>query len=209
MKQAGQLYIPDEDKFFDDIFKHTGDKFSHNTLLKALEYVTDFTEAVDVGAHVGSWTRIMADKFSRVLAFEPYTENRKCLEENTRHLSNVTRMGCGLSNKEGFCSMVNDKPENSGRWHVSSSGDIRLMPLDDFRLRNCNLLKLDVEGYELFVLQGARSTIEKHHPIIVVELTGLSDRYGVTDDDVRRFLESLGYECRASIGKDHIYGYSP
>jgi len=43
------------------------------------------------------------------------------------------------------------------------------MPIDDLKLKKCNLIKIDVEGMETKVIDGAEDTIENHKPIIYTE----------------------------------------
>ena len=61
--------------------------------------------------------------------------------------------------------------QNMGRSHIARRGDFRVTTrtLDTFHLDDVSLIKIDVEGYEGKVLMGARLTVERSHPAIVVE----------------------------------------
>jgi hypothetical protein len=64
---------------------------------------------------------------------------------------------------------------------------VRVRPLDDFEINNCSLLKIDVEGHELQLLEGAINTIRRGQPLILIEIREQNM------PAVCRLLESLGY----------------
>jgi len=56
------------------------------------------------------------------------------------------------------------------------------------------VIKIDSEGSELFVLEGARETIAKHHPFIITEYSRENaDQYGYTPEKIIEFVEEFGY----------------
>ena len=61
------------------------------------------------------------------------------------------------------------------------------------------LIKIDVEGYELIVLQGAKRTITKYKPVVLVEINDLSKF-----DNIYHFLKELGYICVETWGRKKI-----
>ena len=66
------------------------------------------------------------------------------------------------------------------------------MPLDALDLRHVGLLKIDVEGAEYEVIQGATQTLTRERPIVVIEENVCSRRYGREPEDARRLLEAMG-----------------
>lgn len=204
MELAGQLYIPDGDRFFRGVFEKTGDKFDYTSLQTSLKHVQDWRYAVEVGAHVGSWTRVLADRFKNVLAFEPMQANFGCLARNTAHLKNVTLMSCAIGAEIGRCSMK-DGHENSGQAHVVDGSDLPVFPLDMFGLQTLDFLKIDAEGFELQVIEGARATILRCQPVVLIEENGLCSRYRIKPGAAGVALEELGYTLADRVNKDFIF----
>jgi FkbM family methyltransferase len=154
---------------------------------------------LDIGANFGAHTLYFSKAVGpqgAVLAFEPQRLIFQTLCANIA-LNNITNTVCywnALSDKPGVVTVpVLDprRPRNFGGVEVDGHrrGDqIRVMCVDDFNLSRCRLLKIDVEGMEQRVLQGALNIINQHHPIIYVE----NDRADKSDSLIL-FIRSLGY----------------
>lgn len=172
-------------------------------LEKALQYCKSFRVAIDGGAHQGIWTKRLSEYFEQVFAFEPIKNNYDLIEESTR----VIKFNRGLSNKKESRVMVPGS-ENTGQWHINPESDElgeSFIPLDSLNLHEVDFIKLDVEGYELFALQGAKETILKNKPLVLIEENGLCSRYGVKKGDAGKFLKSLGYRHIRTFNKDQLY----
>ena len=76
--------------------------------------------------------------------------------------------------------------------------------LDDFELKNVDFIKVDVEGYEYFVISGAIETITRCRPVIIVEQKAGFERYGLSDKQAVALLKSLGYVEKEVLVGDHI-----
>lgn len=162
---------------------------------------------VDVGANIG-WTALrMAHRAVRggVFAFEPDPYNaEQCLENISRNdLTNIELFSSGLGDTDTTVAMEVRTPSNRGGNRIAPQGVnasrlVRITRMDNVSaLRNANkidLIKIDVEGYELRVLKGAREILLKHKPVLFIELddNNLRDQ---TDSpaDLIRFLEDVGY----------------
>ena len=185
---------------------------------KSFEYTisacTKFRTALDIGAHVGTWSLGMAKRFENVLSFEPNEINYQFLKENTRNTENIQIKHCAMGDKNCHVSMM-PGIENSGMSYVSlEQGDVPMMTVDYFIRESgypvyekyiIDLIKIDVEGFELPVLMGAKDTIERYKPVIMVELSGHGDRFGFPDKDVQDYLLSLGYTLFGKTNKDYVY----
>ncbi len=137
---------------------------------------------VDAGSHVGRWAIRASPLYERILAFEPDPFTNRVLRRNiTRNrLDNILVFATALSNHRDQATLFHFGPPacNSLRSsHISGrageSGQlVQVRPLDDFTryLQVPMVLKVDVEGEELRVLQGGAATLEKLRPIILVEV---------------------------------------
>jgi len=91
-----------------------------------------------------------------------------------------------------------DANTNTGSRYVevdNSSGSVTMLALDDMDLPGCDLLKIDVEGFELSVLKGAKNLIRKYRPTIIMETEKkrFARRFGWRWDDAMRLLFMQGY----------------
>jgi FkbM family methyltransferase len=153
----------------------------------------------DVGANVGFLTLIAARLVGpegHVYAFEPIPANVRAIERNAalNELGNVTVVELALSDRAGD-AVLRIPHANQGARLASlgeSSGEeeltVRTAALDELDgLRPPDLLKLDVEGAELLVLQGAKRCLETHRPALICELHD-------TRAAIEELLPQLGYE---------------
>ena len=171
----------------------------------ALRYVESYECAVDIGAHVGIITNALSKKFKTVYSFELDPEIYSCCYENIvnrQQLKNVHLYNCGIgSEREKVDVTRHDKTFGT---HVTpnKSGNINVKPLDSFNIPGkVGFIKIDVEGYETKVIQGALKLIERDRPVILYERKGHQKRYGYKDPDLPlRFLQDLGYTKYQDIG---------
>lgn len=153
--------------------------------------------AVDVGAHVGNHTLFFSKVLGlKTIAFEPNSRTFELLETNVREngvesLCRVRHAAVGAC--EGRVRAASADDDNSGMATVAAdvSGDVPLLVLDA-ELKNdgrIDVVKIDVEGWELDVLRGAEQVIEKHRPLIYVEASEASF------PGVRDLLDARRYVC--------------
>jgi len=133
--------------------------------------------AVDVGAHVGNHTVY----FSRILgmktiAFEPNAVSFELLEANVREngVEALCRLRhAAIGSAAGRVRAIASPEINSGMATVESDpmGDVPLLCLDDELARDprIDVIKIDVEGWELEVLRGAERVLQQHRPLLYVE----------------------------------------
>lgn len=161
---------------------------------------------VDVGANIGLSTLAFAHiaRNGQVLAFEPSPRNFALLSRNVaaNEVRNVEIVQVALSDREGLLTMVEEVEFMAGS-HVEAAGsgpatghciEIPATTLDREQrkrgLRRLDLLKIDVEGHERQVIDGARETLDRFHPICVFEFNSYFMVYklGVSP---RRFLDEM------------------
>jgi FkbM family methyltransferase len=216
MPIIGGWAMPEADKYFEKFIPVDGplpkrNGFQREHLMLAFKYVRGWDVAIDVGAHVGFWTRDMAEKFKTVYAFEAAPDTFECLVKNTSDLKNVNRFHAAAGDQEGFVRIRNDPKRerggNTGSRFVSPSdaGDVPMGTIDSLKLEACDFIKIDVEGFESHVLYGARDTIKKYRPTIIMECREFGKRYGLRKDHAETYLKTLGYREVAFVGHDKVF----
>jgi|SRR5581483_5876951 len=137
------------------------------------ELVPPGSVAVDVGAHRGLWSYAMSHLASAVHAFEPNPAVYAYLSRI--RVRSVHAHQIALSNKEGMASLYQPDEWRSGRATIAlqkgrSIATVPVRTLDSFQLENLGFIKIDVEGHEEAVLEGAKHTLEMWHPTLLVEI---------------------------------------
>lgn len=170
-----------------------------------------FDVLVDVGAHHGFYTCLIGRRGKRVVAFEPNQDNLRYLLANVAHNALEPRVEVfplGLAGEPGVLRLYgrntgaslragwNSQPENDATFVAISTLD-RL--LSDVEPSARLLVKIDVEGAELGVLQGAASTLARAvSPMFLVEICLDENQKGINPDFRATFdvLWAAGYEAR-------------
>ena len=201
IKKVGDMFLPASDRMFVQAFEQ-GDAFDGKSLRTALGYCKNRRTAVDGGAHVGSWTKVLNKQFDRVIAFEPSKDNYRCLQKNVEG-AEIYNKAVGESFRQVDIEITD--PQNTGQNHVKEGEGIEMVPIDSLNLDNVDFLKLDVEGYEYNALLGASETLKRCNPVVLIEVNGLAQRYGFNDEDAKEYLVSLGYKLQEVVNKDYIY----
>lgn len=185
-------YVPDNEKKITSHVSDNPDKenptYEIRVRNKILEALPVFGTFVDVGANIGIWSYPFQRHFSHVIAYEPSPRNLECLYKN---VEGITVHEAGLGNVNTTAQFV-DSEDNCGNAHIvdkkkKHSYEIEVRRLDDENLEECNLIKIDVQGYEWPVIQGAKKTIEKFIPWVIFE----------PNQDVEemvRYFHSLNYQ---------------
>lgn len=154
--------------------------------------------ALDIGANIGNHTLWFAERFRKVMAFEPHPRTFNLLQFNTEPLSNVECAQLAMGDAKGTATL-NDMPGNIGGSSLvgESKDDGHLISVEtvdglDHSGTRPRLIKIDVEGFELPVLKGAEQTIGKFQPVIVFEQ--LAREFDGRETPAIRFLRERGYQ---------------
>ena len=161
---------------------------------------------VQAGGAVGVWPITFAGHFDQVMSFEPNPVLRECFERNIedRKVHNVHIIPKGLWDSEGTASLSNPlpHPHNKGAWFLDLDGDdFEITYLDKYNLTDVDLIQWDIEGAELWALEGGKETIERCRPMIVLENKV---------DAVRNFHTSVEavHDKMHDLGYDHVFSYA-
>jgi FkbM family methyltransferase len=181
-------------------------RFDLPCLDEALRLTPGRSVAVQAGGNLGMFAAKLSETFEAVYTFEPDALLFPLLVANAPQ-ENIVRFQAALGDAPAFIGTQRTTPDNThaGVTHVSGRGIIPTMRLDDLKLPACDLLYLDVEGYELFALRGAEDTIRTHKPTVVTEINRCSLRYGYTAEAIVTFLRGYGYLHRGTIHNDHFW----
>ena len=205
-------WLPKEDQHFEGYFSQSvqvGDKrlYQPQHIDRCFHHIKNRKHtAIDVGGHCGFWSFYLGGNFKKVYAFEPVEIFRECFKKNIPH-GNVELLPVALGNENGFVSM-NVELENTGATHVSSNTNdlnkVELKKLDDYELTDVDFIKIDVEGYENQVVLGAKETLLRNKPIIIVEQKGFSYRFNEKEFEAVDTLKSYGAKVIDQVVKDYI-----
>lgn len=170
---------------------------------------------LDIGAHMGTYSVILSSHCKEVQAFEISPETFIGLEQSIKanDISNVVLNHCGLGSKNevrpfylisedgGGCSLMEEAAQN----RVVECIDVTVKKLDDFQLNNICFIKIDVEGWELEVIIGARETLERNnYPPIIFEAWN-EGWYKAKKDILFEYIKSLGYTIHQISGCNNMY----
>lgn len=157
-------------------------------------------DLLDVGGHIGYYSLYLSPCVRHVYAFEPDSRNFAGLRANIAQGGNITHIAKAVSARSGnICLAVDGDTAIS---HVNDRGtEVEATSIDDFVRESGakpGLIKIDVEGHDLAVLQGAIETIKAEQPLI---LTEFSLAAGVANDPDRLFdlLADINYRAFAYI----------
>lgn len=181
---------------------------------------------LDVGSNIG-WTLLNLSRRSihgKAIGFEPDPVNFELCKTNLdrNQFQNVVVYPIGLGESTRKALIETRSADNRGGNRVAPSSDakgaeIEILKMDDFLssagISAVNLIKIDVEGYELKVLRGAEKTLRSCNPILFIEIdeNNLRDQ-GDSAIELMKFLYSVGYtdftEAVQGISIDQAFNFS-
>ena len=164
---------------------------------------------VDIGANVGSYTVLASAAIgARGYCFEPVPSTYDRLMTNIR-LNNlgdqVKSLNMALGNSKGEIHFSSDQDSMN---HVIADGEIsenkiivNVSTLDEEITSPPFVMKIDVEGYETPVLEGAENTLKNEELCgIIIELNGNRNRYGYNESKILSMMLDYGFKA---------YSYKP
>jgi FkbM family methyltransferase len=186
-------YVPDDDKKISFVLENDIDKtnpsYEGKFRNQILEHLPNKRTFVDVGANVGIWSFPMIGKFSKIIGYEPSKQNIECLQANVKDGIEIRTKA--VADFEGTADF-HQAGKNCGdgklcREGVKSSYTVPVVRLDNEQLTDVDLIKIDVQGWELEVLRGAEQIIKQQQPWVIFEVN--------QDIDICcEFMQNLNYE---------------
>jgi len=216
-----RIWIPDDE----DWINWSGD-YEQVEFDNVMPHISKKDVALDVGAHVGIWSMRLAQQFKNVIAFEPVPKHIQCWNQNMLpFLDEKSEWGntsilnkVALGHENGTATMKVPDTTNTGMaslvheifnqrtgerwlqpgWENFPEIEVETRTLDSYEFDQLDFIKIDVEWFELRVLQGAENTIRKHKPAMYIEMH---------DTEAFTFMKNLdlGYRILYSHGVNRLY----
>jgi hypothetical protein len=94
---------------------------------------------------------------------------------------------------------------------VDGTGEILMHTIDYYNYTDVDFIKIDVEGYEMRVLEGAKKTItfndenQSYVKFLMIELNNNTRKYGSSNLEIEKYIESLGFKILIKIWPDIVF----
>lgn len=190
------MLLPEHDEHFDN-----PETYQLKQYRTGVKHTRQQRTAIDVGAHVGIFTKRYARDFDQVIAIEPV--NTGCLTHNTRDLNNVHIIPAAVSDRSNQrVYLHNPNIKNSGAWEITdaiTNTYVETITVDELQLTDVDLIKIDTQGVEKQVLMGAKNTIHEYKPVIHIETRSMTF--------VKWIEKTFDYKLIATVNKDRILVY--
>ncbi len=171
---------------------------------------------IDLGANIGTLTRVMLNAGAKVLAFEPNMEAYECLIHNCPEMK--MKWDAPFNNQAFFYIVgswtkrykyVTDQNAGAGHCVPDEKGTncVSLDMLRDELNIKCGFLKMDIEGMEYEALKGAEGLIRDFRPHMLIEINqGALECHGATPEDIFSFLRRHHYRFYNSMPQYGLEG---
>lgn len=194
-RYVDNFYFRDNDEMIGSSLDRYGE-YSQVEVDLMLSFLTNNSVVYDIGANIGYHTTAFASKARKVYAFEPHPKNFELLQKNTQPFDNVDIARCAVSNQWGKCYISDYDAESTSNFGAVSVVDhdqgieVDAVALGTAKLEWPDLIKIDVEGHELQVLQGCANIIQARSPVVYYEAhesKNLAEIYNLLSADRYRF----------------------
>ena len=176
------------------------------------KYLDENDNFIDVGANFGLWSLFAAkiNVNAKVYSFEPVTISYNNFVENIKlnNTNNIIPNKFGLSNKNEELEIY--IPEDLGSSsivsvHSKDSEKIKLKKLDNCKIKNVKVIKVDVEGFEAKVLEGAKEILKVQKPIIIIEIVESNLKAASSSpEEIFNFFTSVNYRLYDYINNQEV-----
>ena len=185
-------------------------KYSDSDISNLIKNLKKGDTYVDIGANIGHLALAASNLVGidgTIIAVEGNKKIANFLNKNIKlNKKNISVISCIVGNKIGTASIENRKADDMNQ--VIEEGKEKMLTLDKIcnSLDKIHLLKIDVEGYELSVLEGGIRTLKKTEKIFIEVIDELLNKYSKTSNDLFSFLNKNGFTLFAEIdNKNFIF----
>ena len=188
------------------IFYNTRAWINNHKLLSSIK-IRKKTIFFDVGAHIGLVQLLLMKqlKNSKKFLFEPNKTNFKFLNSHIKKnkIKNIELYNVAISNKNGFVNFEQTKTVSAVAMirNTVNSKKIKSLNLDFFYKKNIipDFIKIDVEGHELSVLQGAKRLLKHFNPTLILSIHPKNlKNHKISLLMLKEFLEKYSYNIESS-----------
>lgn len=137
------------------------------TWIASVPFIKSFRNAIDVGCRDGEYARYLHKDFNHVFCFD-YRLRKKTFHKNV-DLKKITHFNCVLGNEHTTVKVSGRSNIKSGRTPEEQWPSVQQYTLDEFNFPNIDYIKIDTDGYECNILGGAKATIQRYQPLLVME----------------------------------------
>jgi FkbM family methyltransferase len=212
-KDGHTYWVEEGDTLYTERLKH-GQYQSTNWSFAQL-LIDDWTRALDVGTNNACNAIHYAKRFNHVDCFEPTPLAQQLWTNTVRDnaVANVTLHTVAVGEIAKTAEML-AHPKNGGHNHIRATSrdtikdiyTVQVVPLDSFNFVNVGFIKVDVEGYEKFVLEGAQQLIQQSRPTIQLEIVSPQCRkFNYKAEDMIQWIRSWDYTV-VSKNRGNLYG---
>jgi FkbM family methyltransferase len=203
IEKVNDFWVPSNDIHIEEW--KSGKPFTQNKCLnKFLKYCQiqskKMKTVIDVGAWCGTWAKAIEPYARKVIAFEPDQTHFTCLQRNCTINCDPRMEAVGSEIKN--ISLTDDDFTQAKRIH--KQGSIRMTTLDHMNYLDVDMIKIDVEGYEMEVLKGATKTLEGID-YLMIELNNNTKKYGSSNVEIEKYISSLGFKVLMEHWPDKVF----
>jgi FkbM family methyltransferase len=161
---------------------------------------------IHAGGNMGIYALEFAKEAKNVYVFEPTDENFSALSLNCARTTNIFLYKAALGNSNVPIDMINETEDKQcGAWRVEGSGNVPTLKIDDLGLNDVSIIHLDIEGFEMYAIQGAENTIKRCQPLLSFEVLAHNTKYNYSADELMQYVISLGYKSSMRIGNEIMF----
>lgn len=161
-----------------------------------------FNTVLDIGAWCGTWSAEFAPYCKKIYAIEPDKTHFECLIKNLSSFDNIELIDYAMGDTETKVSLTDDDFTQARR--IISSGNILMKTVDSFKFEDVDLIKIDVEGFEMNVLRGAKDTL-KNCKFLMIELNNNSKKYDSSNVEIEKYLGQHGFTTLIDKWPDKVF----
>ena len=212
--QNSKFYVPNhEEDLIQKCIHGSKEYFEKDFLEKVDKYLPKNAIILDIGANIGNHTLYWANesKAKKIYSFEPIPHTFSILKKNIE-INNlqdkVALFNIGLADENGKAEIKSFCKQNLGgtrlkklQSNTNLQIDIKMLDSINIEEKQIDLIKIDVEGMDNEVLTGAKKTLKKHKPSLIL-IESFPDSFEKSNE----ILTTLGYKMESSLGNfEYLY----